>query len=177
MRRLFSFVLVLFFLLTCGTASAQATEEIIRLHVIADNDTKEAQEMKLKVRDSVRRTAEEITRDAQTPGEALYLLKTQAGLLRASARRAALNEGYEGKIVVKVGMDNFPAKRYGAILLKAGEYQAVRVEIGNAAGRNWWCVIYPSLCYYGDSVESGKVYFYSSLKTWLFQIFQGGKDE
>ena len=93
--------------------------------------------------------------------------------LRMTAREAALKAGFDGEIEVLVTRENFPARLYGDMIVKEGEYPTVLVRIGKAEGRNWWCVIYPDLCLYGEKTENNDIQFYSKFAYWFKKIING----
>lgn len=95
------------------------------------------------------------------------MLFTSVSSLRMTARDAAAESGFTGDIEVECGIEKFPARLYGDLLLKEGEYPSLIVRIGKAEGKNWWCVIYPDLCLYGEKAEEGGIQFYSKIGYWL----------
>ncbi len=170
MRRFF----VLLFLLMFITSPVSKSEEIpVRLHVIAENNTKVAQEIKMKVKDAVFKTATEITKEADNAQEAYAMLFASVGVIRRNARDAAVKAGFEGEIEAVVTRENFPARLYGDMIVKEGEYPTVLVRIGSAEGKNWWCVIYPDLCLYGEKTETNDIQFYSKFAYWFKKIING----
>lgn len=164
MHRFFiSFILLM--ILFC--AAAQCEEYPLRLHVIAESNEKEAQEIKLSVKDSVLKKALMITKDAKCARDAYAMLFTSIGEIRACARETAMIFGFTGEIEAVVTREYFPARLYGDILLDEGMYPALLIKIGQAQGRNWWCVIYPDLCLYGEETKTGEIQFYSKFGYWL----------
>ena len=168
MRRLFCFIL---FLLMFVSQYALSEEKPIRLHVIAEDDSKYHQDMKLKIRDSVLLAARDVTTMAESPDEAYARLFTSIALLRSIAREEALKDGFTGEISVEIGREYFPARLYGDLMMKEGEYPCVAVRIGKAEGKNWWCVLFPDLCYLGEYTGTGEIEFYSKwryvFRKWL----------
>ena len=128
---------------------AGVADQVLRLHVIANSDSSFDQEVKLKVRDAVVETVSGLF--AQNPGirernQAEDLLRRHQRQLVDSANQvlAAYDCGYEAQALF--GQAYFPNRVYGSVMLPAGEYEAVRITLGQAQGRNWWCVLFPSLC-------------------------------
>ena len=114
----------------------ELAEKITRLHVLANSDTSEDQLLKLKVRDAVLRVAEQYEGiDAAVLNE-----------MEANAQRVVADEGYDYPVTVSRGEYYFDTRVYETFALPAGKYDAVRVVIGEGAGKNWWCVVYPQLC-------------------------------
>lgn len=135
--------------------STNLSNAVFRLHVIANSDTDEDQALKLKVRDSLLKYMNEICSNCSTKYEAIYLANQHKDEFQKIAEQTITNNGYNYS--VKINIDNFyfPTKNYGDISLPAGMYDALRVEIGEAKGQNWWCVMFPSLCFV--DISSGVV--------------------
>lgn len=170
MRRLLLCLFCIGILLTsiCGAEAFSP----VRLHVVAESNEPEAQQMKLLVRDRIAMETRALLASARSEAEACAVLREKAVYLRARARQTAKENGYEGRIAIRQGRMSFPARLYGSLLLPEGEYSAVRMELGAAEGRNWWCVLYPSLCIRGGN--AGPIRFYSSVRTWIERIWREG---
>ena len=93
--------------------------------------------------------------------------------LEAAATAQARALGYKGAVRAETGVFDFPDRHYGAVFVPAGRYRALRVVIGEGAGHNWWCVLFPSMCYPGDLSEGEPVRFYSSILNWLRGLLGG----
>ncbi|MBQ5770846.1 MAG: stage II sporulation protein R [Clostridia bacterium] len=164
------FFILLGLLMVVLCPSAMGEEKPVRLHVIAENDTLYAQEIKLKVKDAVFTKAAQITKDAENARTAYAKLCASQGELRLTAREAALKAGYTGEIDTEVTHEYFPARLYGDLIVKEGRYPTVLVRIGQAEGKNWWCVIYPDLCLYGQRTDADDIQFYSKFGYWFKKI-------
>ena len=124
-------------------------DNTLRFHVRADSDKKEAQERKLIVRDAVLRYVKE---DVYRADSAQKLKQNLAEKTEEIAQVAA--NASDGKPVrVYFTKERFPIRHYGTAIFPAGEYQALRVDIGKAAGHNWWCVMYPNMCFSDSMYE------------------------
>ena len=136
--------------LASGAAAMQSqeqlSEKVVRLHVLANSDSEEDQALKLTVRDAVLEEAEQLLKRTENRGEAEGLLRGQLLELEQLANETVRNAGYEYPVTVKLEEVEFPTRTYEGFSLPAGEYLALRVLIGEAAGRNWWCVVFPPLC-------------------------------
>ena len=136
--------------LASGAAAMQSqeqlSEKVVRLHVLANSDSEEDQALKLTVRDAVLEEAERLLKRTENRGEAEGLLRGQLLELEQLANETVRNAGYEYPVTVKLEEVEFPTRTYEGFSLPAGEYLALRVLIGEAAGRNWWCVVFPPLC-------------------------------
>ena len=156
MKKILNFSLLIFLLFLYIFISAQSyvsavssnlSNAVFRLHVIANSDTDEDQELKLKVRDSLLEYMNEICSNCSTKEEAISIANSHKDNFQKIAEKTINENGYNYS--VKISIDNFyfPTKNYGDISLPAGLYDALRVEIGEAKGQNWWCVMFPSLCF------------------------------
>ncbi len=173
MRRYLLFILAISMLFSSAALADDYSP--VRLRVIADSDEEYAQNVKLIVRDAVVGKARELIGGATDSDSAYAILLENADDLRIAARRAARGAGFQSDVRVTVGECEFPAKIYSNTLLDSGVYRSVIVELGEAEGHNWWCVIYPSLCYFEEpDTENGEVVFYSGVLTWLYDFLYGG---
>lgn len=127
--------------------SSNISENVFRLHVIANSDSKEDQNLKYLVRDSLLEYMNSICQNISTKEEAISLCKENIDTFKEIAINVIRENGYDYDVNIKLGNFNFPTKTYGDISLPAGMYDALRVEIGEANGQNWWCVMFPSLCF------------------------------
>ena len=124
---------------------ALANGELIRLHILARDDTREAQALKLAVRDAVLRAFSETM--CGDSADALYAeLQQNAESMRLVAETTLRALGCADDVAAEVGVMTLPEKRYGDVLLPEGDYRALRLTLGSGEGRNWWCILFPSLC-------------------------------
>lgn len=127
-------------------AQEQLSERVVRLHVLANSDGEEDQALKLKVRDRVLARATELLTQAKDRAEAESLLRAALPELEALAVRELRANGCDYPVRAELTDTEFPTRAYDGFTLPAGEYLALRVMIGEGAGRNWWCVVFPPLC-------------------------------
>ena len=127
-------------------AQTQLAERVVRLHVLANSDGEEDQELKLLVRDRVLARATELLTQAGNRAEAESLLRRELPELEALAARELQANGCDYPVTAALTDTEFPTREYDGFTLPAGEYLALRVVIGEGAGRNWWCVVFPPLC-------------------------------
>lgn len=127
--------------------SNDLSQAVFRLHVIANSDSEEDQNLKLKVRDNLLKYMNSICSDCSTKEEAISLAQSHQEDFKNIAGQTILENGYDYSVKINIGNFYFPTKSYGDISLPAGFYDALRVEIGEAKGKNWWCVMFPSLCF------------------------------
>lgn len=127
--------------------SNNIADSVFRLHVIANSDSKEDQELKLKVRDELLSYMNIISKDSANKQEAMQIANEHKEEFTQIAEKVIKENGYNYTVNVQVGKADFPTKYYGDITLPAGTYDALKVQIGEAKGQNWWCVMFPPLCF------------------------------
>lgn len=127
--------------------STDISNSVFRLHVIANSNSDEDQNLKYKVRDNLLKYMNTICKDCSSKEEAISVASMHEDDFKQIALETIKNEGFSYDVKVEIGNFEFPTKQYGDISLPAGLYDALKVEIGNANGRNWWCVMFPSLCF------------------------------
>ena len=135
--------------------STDISNSVFRLHVIANSNSDEDQALKYKVRDNLLNYMNDICSNCSTKEEAINLVTLHQKEFRQVALDTIKSKGYSYDVKINIGNFEFPTKNYGDISLPAGFYDALRVEIGKVEGRNWWCVMFPSLCFV--DVSSGIV--------------------
>ena len=144
MKRLLAFILTLAAVLSTvqldGTA-AGLQEKVLRLHVLAASDSETDQRLKLAARDAVMEYLAPLLEGCESREEAVLIAEEN---LPALARAAANASGQPATAYIARG--DFPRREYGEFALPAGEYTALRIELAEAAGQNWWCVVFPPLC-------------------------------
>ena len=152
--------LLLIYTTICAFSYVQAvstdiSNSVFRLHVIANSNSDEDQSLKYKVRDNLLEYMNNICSNCSSKEEAIELVTEHQEEFKQVALETIKNEGYSYDVKINIGNFEFPTKQYGDISLPAGYYDALRIEIGKAEGRNWWCVMFPSLCFI--DVSSGIV--------------------
>ena len=127
--------------------STNISNSVFRLHVIANSDSKEDQDLKYKVRDNLIKYMNDICSNCKTKQEAIDLVTSYKNNFKQIALDTIKSEGFNYNININIGNFEFPTKQYGDISLPDGYYDALKVEIGEAKGHNWWCVMFPPLCF------------------------------
>ena len=124
----------------------QLAEKTIRLHVVANSDTEEDQTQKLRVRDAVLETVQSLTEQCTDAQSAWQELQAHLPQIAGSAEAVLLAEQSDRTVEVSLTTEKFDTRHYDTFTLPAGEYPALRIKIGEAQGKNWWCVVFPPLC-------------------------------
>lgn len=158
-------VIILSFLLfiytsICAISYAQNTSteianSVFRLHVLANSDSQEDQSLKYIVRDNLLKYMNELCVNCISKQEAIDLARKNEIQFKEIALKTIKEQGYNYDVNINIGNFEFPTKNYGDVSLPAGYYDALRVEIGEAKGQNWWCVMFPPLCFV--DISSGVV--------------------
>ncbi len=157
-------ILILFLLFlyvsVCAFSYVQAVSQdisnsVFRLHVIANSDSKEDQDLKYIVRDNVLAYMNDLCKDATSKDEAILIANEHLDEFKQVAMDTIKDNGFNYDVTVEIGNFSFPTKTYGDISLPSGYYDALRIKIGSANGQNWWCVMFPPLCFV--DVSSGIV--------------------
>ncbi|NLK00643.1 MAG: stage II sporulation protein R [Clostridia bacterium] len=130
-----------------GAAKADIPEDLIRFHVIAHSDKPGDQKLKIQVRDAILEEFGQELGNISEVDEARRLVLENLQAIKDTARKEILTRGKNYPVKVELGEFNFPTKTYGSFSLPSGEYEAVRVVIGSGEGKNWWCVLFPPLCF------------------------------
>ena len=120
---------------------------VFRLHVIANSDSDEDQNLKYIVRDNLINYMNEKTNTFTSKEDVIKYAKNHIEELKDIAETTVKDQGYDYPVAVEIGNFEFPTKTYGDISFPAGYYDALRVKIGDARGKNWWCVMFPPLCF------------------------------
>ena len=124
----------------------QLADKVVRLHVLANSDSEEDQALKLRVRDRVLERATELLEQSADRQEAEALLRGNLLELENLAAEEIAAAGYDYPVTAELTDTTFPSREYDGFTLPAGEYLALRIVIGEGAGQNWWCVVFPPLC-------------------------------
>ena len=127
--------------------ASRVADQVLRFHVIANSDSPEDQALKLQVRDALISYMAEHRTSFDSAEEAAAFASEHCSDLRQVAQSVIDQAGYPYEATAQVTTCPFPEKTYGDLIFPAGNYRALRVELGQAQGQNWWCVLYPLLCF------------------------------
>jgi stage II sporulation protein R len=122
------------------------SRSVLRLHVAAASDSSADQALKLEVRDGVLAAASPLLAGVRDKESAIVVLENALPALEAAAMESARSAGYGGPVSVSLARERFPTRYYDTFTLPSGTYDALRVTLGEGAGQNWWCVVFPPLC-------------------------------
>lgn len=130
---------------------SKLANSVIRLHVIANSDSDDDQSLKYLVRNTIIEKLRSSLTDVKNMEDAENIIARQLAEIEQTALRTIGENGYCYSVNATICNRVFPIKTYGDLTFPAGEYRALCIEIGEAKGKNWWCVLFPSLCFIGDT--------------------------
>lgn len=147
-------ILVLFIIFITTTIITYSTKvfadlenNIFRLHILANSDSEEDQALKLKVRDGILDYMNEINKDSNSKSDTIENIENHLDEIKDICEKILKDNGSDYSVSLEIGNFYFPTKYYGNISLPAGNYDALRIKIGEAKGQNWWCSLFPPLCF------------------------------
>lgn len=145
----------------CGRLASSdfSADDYLRIHIRADSDADSDQAVKYLVRDELVSYLTPLVANYDSKAEAIRGVATHRSELQRRAEKVLTQNGFNYGARVELTTERFPTRIYGAYTLPAGEYTAVIVYLGSGAGDNWWCVVYPPLCF---AAESGQNVLYRS---------------
>ena len=130
-----------------GVPVTPNSSNYVRLHILANSDSIQDQQLKLKVRDAIIAYLTPYVKDVIDAQAAKDIITNRQEELVLVAQNTLAENGVDYPVAIQIGSFEFPVRSYGSLVLPAGEYQAVRILLGEAAGQNWWCVLFPPLCF------------------------------
>lgn len=131
----------------------EIAEKILRFHVLANSDSEEDQEVKIKVRDAVGQMLEPKLKEAEGLADTERIVEENMDAIIAIAEETLEKNGFSYGAGARIAEVEFPVKTYGNYTFPAGEYEALQVTLGEGEGHNWWCVLYPNMCFQGSVYE------------------------
>ena len=156
MKKIFLALTIGFFCTVIISSGFEKTQtalagSVLRLHVIANSDSSDDQALKLKVRDCIIEKTEHLFDSNGNIDAARETVWENLDVIKECAEEEIRKNGFDYDVNVSLGMSDFPTKEYGSLVLPAGTYEALKVEIGSAKGKNWWCVLFPPLCFVDET--------------------------
>lgn len=180
------FFLLFIYITICVISYANAmqadiSDSIFRLHVIANSNSVEDQNLKYIVRDNILEYMNTLNTNSKSKEEIIQIISNHLDDFRQIAQNTVYENGFSYEVSVEIGNFEFPVKTYGDISFPAGYYDALRIKIGNASGQNWWCVMFPPLCFIdvssGIVPDSSKEILESELTEDEYQFISGAENE
>ncbi len=164
---------------TVRTTEETLANGVIRLHIRANSDSPEDQSLKLKVRDRILKEAGHLFENTASTEEARIAASGNLEQIKTIAEDEIRRNGYDYPVNIRLGKSDFPMKVYNDLSLPAGTYEALVVEIGSGEGQNWWCVMFPPLCFVDEactelSPESEEILI-NNLGDDTYSMLSGGK--
>ncbi len=147
-------VLVGGLLLLAGRAQHELANEVLRFHILANSDAPEDQAVKLLVKDKVIEYLAGELLESNSRQETENMLQARLQDIQWLVLETLREVGCDQTVRVSIGESSFPTKQYGSVSLPAGTYRALRIELGDGAGANWWCMMFPALCFVEEESKS-----------------------
>lgn len=132
---------------------AEIYDNVLRLHVLANSDSEDDQALKLAVRDAILGVGQGVFDGVSSRDEAEAILKENLAAFEDAAARVIAEAGYSYPVRFELGQEEYPERTYDSLCFPSGSYLSLRVIIGEGAGQNWWCVLYPPLCMSAATAE------------------------
>ena len=190
MKNFKRFTILIFLLLMYILISANAytnavcsdiSDSVFRLHVIANSNSPEDQNLKYIVRDNVLEYMSSITSGVISKEEIIEIISNHLKEFKQIAQDTVYENGFDYEVSLEIGNFEFPTKTYGDVSFPAGFYDALKIKIGNADGQNWWCVMFPPLCFIdvssGIVPEESKEILESELNEEEYSLITGTENE
>lgn len=127
--------------------------EVVRFHVLANSNTQEDQALKICVRNKVGAYVSELLQNARTKKETLQIMERHLPQIERAAQEEVAKQGFAYEVRADLEETDFPVKVYGKYHMPKGRYTSLQIKIGEAKGQNWWCVLYPNMCFAGSTYE------------------------
>ncbi len=145
-------LIVITFLCYVDIQTEHIKDSVLRLHIVANSNSEQDQRLKLLVRDEIADRCGFLFENCESTEESVRIAQNNLGFFKYVANDVISKNGYDYRVTCSVGCSSFPTKQYKmktgkTLSLPCGEYNALNINIGEAAGQNWWCVMYPPLCF------------------------------
>jgi len=148
--------------------TASVDYDYLRLHIRANSNSQIDQNIKYKVKDFMVDYLTPLLCKVESKQEAINVVNNNKNELTLNCLNLLKNNGFNYSVNIKINNEYFPARTYENTTLDSGYYDAVIVELGTAKGDNWWCVMYPPLCFVNKNENNMQITFKSKIKEWLF---------
>jgi len=141
-----SFILIYSYIAPFIQTSENISQQVFRLHILANSDSEEDQSLKLKVRDKILCESEELFKNCSSLDDIISVSRNNLNYFKSIAQKCVNENGYNYDVKVYIDKEYFNTRKYNKITLPSGIYNALKIEIGSAEGHNWWCVMFPAIC-------------------------------
>lgn len=145
--------------------------DYLRIHIRANSNSQIDQSVKYKVKDSIVDYLTPWLCSVKTKQQAIEVVNKEKVNMQNIGKKVLNENGFNYSVNVKIANEYFPTRTYNNTTLESGYYDAVIVELGDAVGDNWWCVMYPPLCFVGENTNENKITFKSRLSNWFSGLF------
>ena len=145
--------------------------DYLRIHIRANSNSQIDQSVKYKVKDSIVDYLTPWLCGVKTKQQAIEVVNKEKINMQNIGKKVLKENGFNYSVNVKIANEYFPTRTYNNTTLESGYYDAVIVELGDAVGDNWWCVMYPPLCFVGENTNENKITFKSRLSNWFSGLF------
>ena len=145
--------------------------DYLRIHIRANSNSQIDQSVKYKVKDSIVDYLTPWLCGVKTKQQAIEVVNKEKVNMQNIGKKVLKENGFNYSVNVKIANEYFPTRTYNNTTLESGYYDAVIVELGDAVGDNWWCVMYPPLCFVGENTNENKITFKSRLSNWFGGLF------
>lgn len=156
-----------------GTPNTLKVDEYFRMHIRANSNSDSDQNIKYCVRDSVVEALSPILCDVTSKTQAMQLLDSNLDLVVSTANKVLSDAGFEYTASADIRTELFPTRSYDDVTLASGIYDSLIISLGTGTGDNWWCVVYPPLCFVGEHSNSANIIYRSKLLD-IISNFYGG---
>ena len=144
------------------TTQASTNTDFLRIHIRANSNLSVDQRVKYEIKDEVVKTLIPIIANCKTKDEAIKSVRANFSVVEEVANELLNSKGFDYSAKAKLTSEYFPIRSYNDVVLNSGVYDAVILELGEAKGNNWWCVVYPPLCFVEADYMDGATFKYKS---------------
>lgn len=168
----FLLIVVMFFILSNKTEEVIIPNSAIRFRVIANSDSKEDQQIKKEVRDTLQKELYTKLIDTKTINEARTLINEDLTNIDKNVQQTLKEKNLDLKYNINYGINHFPEKKYKGVTYQEGDYESLVVTLGEGSGKNWWCVLFPPLCLLeAEEEQSDEIEYKSFIKELIDKYF------
>lgn len=172
----FSSIIIILMAVLCfpkNIGAGTSETQYLRIHIRANSNTQYDQQIKYTVRDAIVQALTPLVNSCNSKAQAEVILNDNLDLIEQTANNVLSDHGYHYRSKATLRAENFPTRVYENLTLPEGVYDALILELGEGAGDNWWCVIYPPLCFTGESAVAGEVVYKSKIAE-LIELWRKG---